>query len=112
MWKKRTGAPAPSTWGSTAIKSWNAEPGRQRASDPHRPGHADGQPDAPVLAAGAAGLRAARAGRPAAARARAGPGPDRVPRPRRPGRPAAGALPGPRGPAVPRAQARGRPALD
>src|SRR5438132_112946 len=111
MWKKRTGAPAPSTWGSTAIKSWNAEPGRQRASDPHRPGHADGQPDAPVLAAGAAGLRAARAGRPAAARARAGRGPDRVSRQRRPGRAAGGELPAPRGPAVLRAQRRRRTAL-
>src|SRR5438876_754355 len=110
MWKKRTGAPAPSTWGSTAIKSWNAEPGRQRASDPHRPRHADGQPDAPVLAAGAAGLRAARAGRPAAARARAGGGPDRVSRQRRPGRAAGGELPAPRGPAVLRAQRRRRTA--
>ena len=58
----------------------NAQPARQRNAYAGRPRHADGQPDAPLLAAGAALARAAGAGLPAGARAPAGRGPDRLPR--------------------------------
>ena len=59
----------------------------QRAPDPGRARHADGRAAAPLLDAGAAGQRGARAGQRSGARAVAGRGPRRVPRHERPGRP-------------------------
>ena len=78
---------------------------------PHRPRHADGQPHAPVLAAGDSLGRAAAPDGAAAARAAAGRGPDRLPHHVGPGRPGAEQLPASRRVAVLRTQRRRGPAL-
>ena len=66
---------------------------RQRVPDPERQGHADGRAAAPLLDAGAALRRTARARRAAEEDQDAGRGPPRLPRQRRAGRHRRAALP-------------------